>query len=57
MAVFLSGFAVEELVVDDVTASLESVHDASVGRYAVTVFSCLEGFYEDGVCIAVVGHH
>ena len=56
-AVFLAGFFVEDLVVDDVTASLEAGHDASVGRYAVAVFSCLEGLDEDGVCIAVVGHH
>ena len=51
-AVFLAGFVVEDLVVNDVTASLEAVHDASVGRYAVAVFSCLEGLDEDGVCIA-----
>ena len=56
-AVFLSGFVVEDLVVDDVTTILEAGHDASVGRYAVTVFSCLEGLDEDGVCIAMVGHH
>ena len=56
-AVFLAGFVVEDLVVDDVTASLEVGHDASVGRYAVAVFSCLEGLDEDGVCIAVIGHH
>ena len=42
-AVLLAGFIVEDLVVDDVTASLEAGHDASVGRYAVAVFSCLEG--------------
>ena len=41
--VFLSGFVVEDLVVDDVTASLEVVHDAGVGRDAVAVFPCLEG--------------
>ena len=38
-------------------ASLEAGHDAGVGRYTVAVFSCLEGLYEDDVCIAVVGHH
>ena len=56
-SVFLAGFVVEDLVVNDVTASLEAGHDASVGRYAVAVFSCMEGLDEDGVCIAVVGHH
>ena len=56
-AVFLSGFIVEDLVVDDVTTSLEAGHNVSVVRYAVAVFSCLEGLDEDGVCIAVVGHH
>ena len=44
-------------MVDDVTASLEAGHDASVGRYSVEVFSCLEGLDEDGVFIAMVGHH
>ena len=34
-AVFLSCFVIEDLVVDDVAASLEVGHDASVGRYAV----------------------
>ena len=34
-AVFLSGFVVEDLVVDDVTVSLEAGHDACVGRYVV----------------------
>ena len=38
-------------------ARLEAVHDAGVGGYAVAVFSCLEGINEDGVCIAVIGHH
>ena len=56
-AVFLAGFVVEDLIVDDVAASLEAGHDAGVGRYAVAVFSCLEGLDEDGVCIVVVGHH
>ena len=56
-AVFLAGFVVEYLVVNDVTAILEAGHDASVGRYAVAVLSCLEGLNEDGVRIAVVGHH
>ena len=57
LAVFLAGLVVEDLVVDDVIASLEAGHDASVGRYAVVVFSCLEGLDENGVFIAVVGHH
>ena len=56
-ALFLSGFVVEDLVVNDVTASLEAGHDASVGRYAVAVFSCLEGLDEDGVGVSVVGDH
>ena len=54
---FLAGFVVKYLVVDGVTASLEAVHDAGVGGYAVAVFSCLEGLNKDGVCITVVGHH
>ena len=53
--VFLACFVIEDLVVDDVTASLEAGHDAGVGRDAVAVFSCLEGFDEDGVGVAVVG--
>ena len=39
------------------TASLEAGHDASVGRYAVAVFLCLEELDEDGVCVAAVGDH
>ena len=57
LAVFLAGFVVEDLVVDDVTAILEAGHDASVGRYAVAVFLCLEGLNEDGVSVAVVSDH
>ena len=56
-AVFLAGFVVKDLVVNDVTASLDAGHDVGVGRYAVAVFSCLEGLDEDGVYIAVVGNH
>ena len=56
-AVFLADFFVEDLVVNGVTASLEAGHDASVGRYAVAVFSCLEGLDGDGVSVAVVGDH
>ena len=50
-------FVIKDLVVDDVTASLEAGHDAGIGRYAVAVFSCLEGLNKDGVCVAVVGDH
>ena len=57
VAVFLSGFVVEYLVVDGVTASLEAGHDLGVGRYAVAVFLCIEELDENGVCITVVGHH
>ena len=57
LSVFLAGFAVEDLVVNGVTASLEAGHDASVCRYAVAVFSCLKGIDEDGVNVAVVGDH
>ena len=56
-AVFLACFFIEDLVVDDVTAILEAGHDASVGRYVVEVFSCLEGLNKDGVCVAVLGDH
>ena len=38
-------------------ASLEAGHDAGVGGDAVAVFLCLEGLDEDGVFIAVIGHH
>ena len=44
-------------MIDDVAAHLEAGHDAGVGRYAVAIFSCLEGLDENGVCIAGVGHH
>ena len=57
LAVFLDCFVIEDLVVNDVTASLEAGHDASLGRYAVAVFSFLEGLDENGVCVAVVGNH
>ena len=56
-AVFLACFVIEDMVVNDMTASLEAGHDAGVGRDAVAVFSCLEGLGEDGVCVAVVGDH
>ena len=56
-AVFLARFVIEDLVVNDVTASLEAGHDAGVGQDAVVVFPCLEGLGEDGVGIAVVGDH
>ena len=56
-AVFLAGFVVEDLVVDDMTASLEAGHDVSVGRYAVAIFLCLEGLDEDGISVALVGDH
>ena len=56
-AIFLAGFVVDDLVVDDVTTSLEAGDDASVGRYAVAVLSYLEGLDEDGVGVAVVVDH
>ena len=56
-AVFLACFVIEDLVVNDVAASLEAVHDAGVGRDAVAVFPCLEGLDEDGIGVAVVGDH
>ena len=56
-AVFLACFVIEDLVVDDVTASLEAGHDAGVGRDAVAVFPYLEGLDEDSVGVAVVGNH
>ena len=37
-AVFLACLVIEDLVVNDVTTSLEAGHDAGVGRYAVAVF-------------------
>ena len=56
-ALFLARFVIEDLVVDDVSASLEVGHDAGVGRDAVAVFPCLEGLDEYGVGVAVVGDH
>ena len=56
-AVFLAGFVVKDLMVNDVAASLKAGHDAGVGRYAVAVLSCLEGLDEDDVCITVIGYH
>ena len=56
-AVFLACFIVEDLVVYDVSASLEAGHDTSVGRDAVAVFLCLKGLDSDAVGIAVVGDH
>ena len=40
-----------------VTTILEADHDTSVARYAVAVFSCLEGLDEDGISVAVVDDH
>ena len=57
LAVFLACFVIEDLVVDEVTASLEAGHDAGVGRDVVAVFLFLEGLDEDGVGVAVVGDH
>ena len=56
-AVFLARFVIEDLVVDDVAASLEAGHDAGVGRDAVAVFPCLEDLDEGGFGVAVVGDH
>ena len=57
LAVFLACFVIEDLVVDDVTASLEAGHDAGVGQDAVAVFPFLEGLDEDSVGVALVGDH
>ena len=57
LAVFLARFVIEDLVVDDVAASLEAGNDAGVGRDAVTVFPYLEGLDEYGVGVAVVCDH
>ena len=56
-ALFLACFVIEDLVVDDVNASLEAGLDAGVGGYTVAVFLCLEGLDEDGVGVSVVGDH
>ena len=55
--VFLARFVIEDLVVDDVAASLEAGHDAGAGRYSVTVLPCLEGLDECGIGVAVVCDH
>ena len=57
LAVFLACFVIEDLVADDVTASIEAGYDAGVGRDAVAVFLCLEGVDEDSVGVTVVGNH
>ena len=44
-------------MINDVAARLEAGHDAGVGGYAVAISSWLEWLNEDGVCIAVIGHH
>ena len=56
-AVFLAGLVIEDLVLDDVAFSLEAGHDAGVRGDSVAIFSCLESFDEDGVCIAMIRHH
>ena len=56
-ALFLARFVIEDLVVDDMAASLEAGHETGVGRDAVAVFLCLERIDEDGVGVAVVGDH
>ena len=56
-AVFLAGLVIEDLVLDDVAFSLEAGHDAGVSGDAVAIFSCMERFNEDGVCIAMIRHH
>ena len=57
LVVFLACLVIEDLVVDDVDASLEAGHDAGVGRDVVAVSLCLEGLDEDGVGVAVVCDH
>ena len=56
-AVFLARFVIEDLVIDDVAASLEAGQDTGVGRDSVAVFLSLEGLDEDGIGVAVVGNH
>ena len=55
--VFLDRFVIEDLVVNDVAASLEEGHDAGVSRDAVAVFLYLEGLDEYGVGVAVLCDH
>ena len=43
LAVFLARLDVDDLVVYDVAASFEVVHNVGVGWDAVAVFTCLEG--------------
>ena len=56
-SVFLACFVVEDLVVYDVTAILEVVHDSDAGWDVVAVFACLEGLDYDGIGFAVIGNH
>ena len=44
-------------MIDDVAFCLEAGHDAGVSGDAVAIFSCLEGFDEDGVGVTVVCYH
>ena len=55
--VFGTGFVVEDLGSDGVSARLETVHDGVVGGNLVFVLAGLEGGLEDGVGVAVVGDH
>ena len=55
--VLLSGFVVNELVVNGMAARLEAGHDAGVCGDTVAILAGLEGFDEDGVGVAMVGNH
>ena len=55
MKICSAGFIVDNLEVDPVAVSLKGGHNIVVGRYAVTINLILEGFYVDGVDVAVGG--
>ena len=55
--ILIACFVVEDLVVYDVAASLEAVHDAGVGWDVMAVFACLDRLDEDDVGVTVIGNH
>ena len=57
LAIVCVCFIVKDLVVDDVAAGLEALHDTFVGQDMVAVVTALEGFDEYGVQVAVKDQH
>ena len=55
--VLLSGFVVEDLVVNDVAALLDAGHDAGVCGDTVAILAGLEGFNDGDVGVTMVSDH